>query len=285
MAIDQATTHTLPTGGGELGELIRTKDWAQTILGPPDQWPQSLRTILSMLLHARFPMFLWWGPDLIQFYNDAYRPSLGRTGKHLTALGQRGADCWPETWPIIKPLIDQVLAGGEATWNEDQLIPIHRNGRIENVYWTFSYSPVWQETGLVGGVLVVCQDTTASVTRVREEQERFRFTLAAGRFGVWALDPATDMVHWDDRCAELFGLTGRAAVPYREALRSIHPDDVGWVDQTVRRSLDSQVGKPYDITYRTIGASDGRVRWVRFTGQALLNAQGELYRFGGWLRR
>lgn len=87
-------------------------------------------------------MFLWWGVDLIQFYNDAYRQILGTNGKHPTALGQRGKDCWPEIWSIINPLINQVLSGGEATWSQDQLVPIYRNGKIEDVYWTFSYSPV-----------------------------------------------------------------------------------------------------------------------------------------------
>lgn len=152
-------------GGGELGELIRNYNWASTSIGPPDQWPQSLRTTLSIVLNSRFPMFLWWGPDMIQFYNDAYRPSLGIEGKHPTAVGQKGEDCWPEIWPIIKPLTDQVWAG-ESTWNEDMLVPIYRNGRIEDMYWTFSYSPVKDETGKVGGILVVCHETTEK--RVQE---------------------------------------------------------------------------------------------------------------------
>src|SRR5690606_1889611 len=126
-----------------------------TQLGSPETWPQSLKTTLSILLNARFPMFLWWGDDLIQFYNDAYRPSFGEFGKHPEALGQKGADCWPEIWPTIKPLIDQVRLGGPATWSEDQLIPINRNGKLEDVYWTFSYNPVYIENGQIGGVLVV----------------------------------------------------------------------------------------------------------------------------------
>ncbi|MRG47910.1 PAS domain-containing protein [Chitinophaga sp. SYP-B3965] len=146
-------------GGGELGALIRNYDWASTSIGTPDQWPQSLRTALSIVLNSRFPMFLWWGPDMIQFYNDAYRPSLGIEGKHPAAVGQKGEDCWPEIWHIIKPQIDQVWAG-ESTWNEDLLVPIYRNGSIEDMYWTFSYSPVKDEEGQVGGILVVCHETT-----------------------------------------------------------------------------------------------------------------------------
>jgi hypothetical protein len=98
-------------------------------------------------------MFLCWGPDLLCFYNDAYRPSLGQQGKHPGALGGRAQTVWPEIWPTIKPLIDQVLAGGEGTWHEDQLIPIDRNGGMEDVYWTFSVSPAYDDRGAIGGVL------------------------------------------------------------------------------------------------------------------------------------
>ena len=141
-------------GDGEAAELIRKVDWANTAVGHPSTWPQSLRTTLNIILNSRFPMFLWWGPELIQFYNDAYRPSFGNQGKHPAAMGQRGEDCWPEIWPVIKPLIDQVLSTGISTWSEDQLIPIYRNGQLEDVYWTFSYSPVNNESGIIAGVLV-----------------------------------------------------------------------------------------------------------------------------------
>ena len=103
------------TGGGEMGERTRQYDWAKTSIGSPDHWPKSLRSTVATILSSRFPMFLWWGQDLIQFYNDAYRPSLGNEGKHPTALGQKGKDCWPEIWDIIYPLISQVLSTGEAT--------------------------------------------------------------------------------------------------------------------------------------------------------------------------
>jgi two-component system sensor histidine kinase VicK len=150
-------------GGGEMGELIRSYDWSKTVLGHCDTWSISLLTTLSIILKSKFPMFLWWGTELIQFYNDAYRPSLGNHGKHPKALGQHGEDCWPEIWPIIKPLIDEVMSGGEATWQEDALIPIYRNDRLEDVYWTFSYSQVIDGEGEIGGVLVTCFETTKKV--------------------------------------------------------------------------------------------------------------------------
>src|SRR6188508_2857784 len=127
--------HYFLRGGGEMGELIRAKDWSKTSLSDPADWPQSLRITLGILLKTKFPMFLFWGKELICFYNDAYRPSLGKEGKHPYILGMKGEEAWTEIWHIIKPLIDQVLSGGNATWSEDQLIPIFRNGKLEDVYW------------------------------------------------------------------------------------------------------------------------------------------------------
>ena len=149
--------------GGEMGRLTREKDWSSTPLGTPQDWPQSLRTTLSILLNSKFPMFLFWGKDLTCFYNDAYRPSLVKEGKHPSILGTKGEDAWPEIWHILKPLIDQVLAGGEATWSEDQLVPIYRNGKLEDVFWTFSYSPVNDESGHPAGVFVNCSETTDKI--------------------------------------------------------------------------------------------------------------------------
>jgi signal transduction histidine kinase/ActR/RegA family two-component response regulator len=153
-------------GGGVSGALMRSLDWAATAVGAPETWPHSLRTMVGTLLHSRHPMFLWWGPELIQFYNDAYLPSFG-AGKHPAAMGQRGRECWAEIWPIIGPQIDDVMQRGKSSWNEDQLVPILRNGRMEEVYWTYGYSPVYDETGEVGGTLVVCTEITSRVLAER----------------------------------------------------------------------------------------------------------------------
>ncbi|WPO77716.1 PAS domain-containing protein [Flavobacterium sp. KACC 22761] len=171
------TNYDFLSNGGEMGALTRTKDWSKTPVGAVETWPQSLRTTLGILLHSKFPMFLFWGPDHICFYNDAYRPSLGKEGKHPDILGQKGAEYWPEIWHFIGPLIDQVLNDGEPTWHEDQLVPIYRNGQLEDVYWTFSYSPVINDDGKISGVLVVCTETTEKVNirkKLEESNERFR---------------------------------------------------------------------------------------------------------------
>ena len=156
-----------------MAELIRGFDWGRTRLGRVETWPDTLITTVNMVLESRHPMFLWWGTDLIQFYNDGYRPSI-RADKHPTAIGQPGADCWPEIWHIIGPQINAVMSRGESTWNTNQLVPINRNGKLEEVFWTYSYSPVRNKGGGVEGTLVVCSETTEQVLSER----RLRTLLA-----------------------------------------------------------------------------------------------------------
>jgi two-component sensor histidine kinase len=152
--------HVFLGDGGEMGERIRDYDWAGTDLGPPETWPQSLKVAVRLMLTSRHPMFIWWGPDLIQFYNDAYRETMGPE-RHPSALGDRGKDCWAEIWPIIGPQIELVMQGQGSTWHENQLVPVTRHGGLQQVWWTYGYSPIDVEGGDVGGVLVVCKDVTS----------------------------------------------------------------------------------------------------------------------------
>jgi len=174
-------------GGGEMGELTRNFDWSATTVGSPDTWPFSLRTTVSNLLRSKFPMFLWWGPEMIQFYNDAYRPSMGNEGKHPLALGQAGKQCWPEIWDIISPLHRHVEQTGEATWMENQLVPIYRNGSIEDVYWTYSYSSVLDDDGMHAGILVTCTETTDQVKTLQQlsfSEQRYNNLLRDASVGI-----------------------------------------------------------------------------------------------------
>ena len=170
-------------GGGEMGALTREFDWSRTSIGSPETWPQSLRVTVRLVLTSRYPMFIWWGPELIQFYNDAYRATMGPE-MHPRALGARGRDCWMEIWDIIGPQIEYVTAGNGATWNEDQLVPVTRHGSREDVWWTYSFGPIDFE-GKVGGVLVVCKDVTSehmareALNLINEElKHRVKNTLA-----------------------------------------------------------------------------------------------------------
>ena len=166
-ALRRGGPHPFLDGIGATGDLIRSTDWSKTALGPISSWPPCLKTTLATMLRSRHPTFLMWGPDLVQFYNEAYVPSFG-LGKHPAAMGQRARDCWPEIWPIIGPQIDDVMNQAKASWNEDALVPFGRNGRIEEAYWTYSYSPVMDDSGEhVCGTLVVGTETTRHVLALR----------------------------------------------------------------------------------------------------------------------
>jgi signal transduction histidine kinase/DNA-binding response OmpR family regulator len=174
--MSESSTHALSflRGGGELGELIRSKDWSATALGPADQWPQSLKTTLGILLNSRYPMFVFWGPERIKIYNDGYRPITGH--KHPWALGRPAREVWPEIWADIEPLVDRAL-GGAPTWSDDLLLFMERHGFPEEVYFTFSYSPIRDESGGIGGMFCACTETTAQV--VGERRLRTLRDLAA----------------------------------------------------------------------------------------------------------
>jgi two-component system sensor histidine kinase VicK len=150
---------------GEMADRIRSFDWRNTSIGPIATWPSPLLFTVNLILDSAVPMFIWWGDDKVQFYNDSYLQILGtdENSKHPKALGQKGVECWPEIWPIINPLLEKVLNTGMPVYLEDQLIPIFRRGKLEDVYWTFGYTLIRKTAGTAGGILVVCSETTAKV--------------------------------------------------------------------------------------------------------------------------
>jgi signal transduction histidine kinase len=155
-------------GGGNVGALMRAHDWSESPLGPPDEWPSSLRTVGALLLTSRFPMFVAWGKELGFLYNDPYAEILG--AKHPRALGRRFQDIWAEIWPDISPLVDAAMAG-QATYHEDLPLLMNRKGYDEQTWFTFSYSPVRDETGRVAGMVCACTETTHKVLAERGLRE------------------------------------------------------------------------------------------------------------------
>jgi PAS domain S-box-containing protein len=286
---NEVTVNDLPflAGGGEMGELIRKKEWSKTLLGNPENWPQSLRISLAIILNSKFPMFLWWGPDLINFYNDAYRPSLGSNGKHPHILGERAEDSWPEIWHIIKPQLDQVLSGGDATWSEDQLIPIFLNGKMEDVYWTFSYSPVNDESGHPSGVLVTCYETTEKIIglkQIKEREEQLSFALDAAELGTWDLNPSTNRFVGNDRLKEWFGLAPEEEIELLHALNAIAEKDRPNVIHAISKALQPGSDGNYEIEYTIKNPRSKKERIVIAKGKALFDKNSIAYRFSGTLQ-
>jgi signal transduction histidine kinase len=170
-----STLHFL-SGGGELGALIRAFDWRTTPLGPPGHWPQSLKTAVRIMLTSRQPIWIGWGQELTYLYNDPYKSIIG--GKHPTALGQPASVVWREIWNDIGPMLDTVMTGFEGTYAEAKLLIMERHGYPEETYYTFSYSPVPNDDGSVGGIICANTDDTQRV--IGERQLTLLRELAAG---------------------------------------------------------------------------------------------------------
>jgi signal transduction histidine kinase/ActR/RegA family two-component response regulator len=174
------------SGGGEVGAMMRAHDWSGSPLGPPRTWPQALRTVVGLMLNSKFPMFVAWGPELGFLYNDSYREVLG--AKHPAALGGRFHDIWSEIWHDIGPLTERALRG-EATYADRLYLVMNRHGYDEPTWFTFSYSPVRDESGDIAGMYCACVEVTDQVLAEKyrnEENERLRglFSQAPGIMAV-----------------------------------------------------------------------------------------------------
>jgi hypothetical protein len=264
LTINKSASADFLAGGGEMGALTRTYDWSANPLGRPESWPQSLRTAIRILLNTNHPMFIWWGEELIQFYNDAYCRTMGPE-RHPRALGQRGRECWAEIWDVIGPQIEQVMRGGGATWHENQLVPVTRHGRLEQVYWTYGYSPIDEGDG-VGGVLVVCRDVTRdylAATALREREAELARVQQIGRIGGLEVDLRTGF--HNRRSPEyllIHGLPPEASKESHEDwVRRLHPEDRAATEKQFREAVAGDT-REYSAQYRIIRPSDGETRWI-----------------------
>jgi len=183
------TEHPFLYGGGEAGELIRSIDWSSNTLGSPDNWPIALKQATSMMLLNTFPVSICWGEDYIQLYNDAYRPILG-TSKYAGAMGSSAKASFIETWETIGPMFERVRQGGEVITFQNLLVPLNRNGQLEPCYFDFCYSPIKDEHGNIGGIIVVCMETTekvVSMERLRISRENLRNMVKQAPIGMCIL--------------------------------------------------------------------------------------------------
>lgn len=192
--------------GGEMGRLMREKDWNNTDVGTPDTWPQSLRTSVNLLLNSQFPMFVWWGKNLVTLYNDAYRIIAGDKHPHL--LGASGRHAWSEIWQDLSPLVESVF-NGKSTWSEDQLLKINRHGYLEETYFTFSYSPIVDESGDVNGLFCAVIETTDKVLanrKIQQSENNLRATILQSPVAMCILKGPSFVVEIaNDRMYELWG--------------------------------------------------------------------------------
>ncbi|MBA4849208.1 PAS domain S-box protein [Emticicia sp. BO119] len=238
-------------GGGEMGALMRTKDWANTILSTPDQWPVQLKQLIATILDCPSPMLICWSSSYLQFYNDAFRPILG-TNKHPEALGIGARKTYPEIWGTIEPLFKEVMQGNPVFFRDFRL-EMERDGNTEEVFFDFSYSPVKDENGLIQGILVVCQETTPkvkSLKRLSESEELFRTIAEQSDILIALGDTDGNPIYFNKAWHNLTGS------PTEELINNgwanvIHPDDLNRFSQKAAKFFKLQ--KSFKDEFRILG--------------------------------
>jgi signal transduction histidine kinase/CheY-like chemotaxis protein len=262
-------------GGGSVGALMRAHDWSASPLGPPRAWPQSLRTIVGLLLQSRFPMFVAWGKELGFLYNDPYAEILG--AKHPSALGKRFHDIWSEIWPDISPLIDAAMAG-HASYHEDLPLVMNRKGYDEPTWFTFSYSPVQDESGAVAGMFCACTETTQKVLAergLRESEGRLRALVAASSYALYRMSP-----DWSQMLAlEGQGFIADTSSPSGAWLGDyIHPDDRAHVTAAIQDAVATR--RVFELEHR-VRRIDGSLGWTLSRAVPLFDANGDITEWFG----
>ena len=261
-------------GGGEMGALMRRHDWSASPLGDPAAWPQSLRSVVGLMLESKFPMFVAWGPELAFLYNDGYRPIFG--AKHPRALGLPFREVWSEIWADIEPLVAKALAG-EATFHENLHLVMERNGYPEDTWYTFSYSPVRDESGAVAGMFCACTETTGQVLAergLRDSEENYRYASDLSPQTVWTARPDGQLDHVGVRWREWTGTSGLGS-GWGDA---VHPDDLARSVDAWTRSVAT--GEPYDIRHRA-RLRDGSFRWMHSRAFPRRDEAGAIVRWYG----
>jgi len=245
---------------------------------------QSENIFKILIEESPSPVGLYVGRELvIRLINKAI---LKVWGKNETVLGKTFTEALPEMvgQPFVA-ILDDVFTTGIPYEAKAASVNLFIDGRLQTFYFNFSYRPLKNDKGEVWGILNTADDVTELVVtrqKLAETEERTRFALESAELGTWDLDPVVDRVTWDARCKQLYGFrTGDEVTSYTEVLKHIHPDDRERIDQTVKQSLIPENGGFYDSEFRTIGAEDGIVRWLRCRGKAYFNEEGHCIRFAG----
>ncbi|WP_338036640.1 PAS domain-containing sensor histidine kinase [Arvimicrobium flavum] len=279
MVVDIETSR--PTA--DMAELIRTHDWASTSLGSMAEWPSCLRVTVDLVLPSKAQIVIFWGPEFLALYNDAYAPTIG--DKHPRALGRPARESWSELWDDLEPLLLRVFERGETMYAKDRPFYIERRGYPEDVFFDISYSPVRDEAGLVRGVFCIVNETTERVLAQREltkTQERLSYALdASGMLGTFDWHIKSDTFYSDDRFAAMFSVDpdkGEKGAPIAEYMVGIHPEDRERVGAAVDHTIAT--GAKYVQEYRLLHR-DGQIRWIEARGECLYDDQGQPERFPG----
>ena len=269
--------YTLLSGGGEMGTLIREKDWSKTPIGNPENWPQSLRTMVSVILENPFGMYIAWGKEFTQIYNDAYRPILGSL-KHPHALGISTRETFSEILHIIEPMFEGVMEGKPVGFPDFHL-PLNRNGYIEDCYFDFSYSPIRKEDGEVGGVLVTVLETTfkkRAIENLKESESRFRTMAEYSDILIAISDETANSTYFNKAWVNLTGKPVEELIKYGW-LDLVHPEDKDRFLNIYLTAFQQRI--PFRDEIKVL-SKEGEYRWILAQGPPRFRSDGS---FSGYI--
>ncbi len=269
-------------GTSEMASRIREKDWAATALGPMEGWSETLVSSVNLMLAVPTPVQVFWGPELITLYNDALIPFV--QGRHPECLGRPARVVWDDAWPLVGADLEAVVGEGRSCQHRDLHLPLLQHGRLTEMFWSFSYSPIFARDGSVAGVLNLAQNTTESVRgaeEARASKEELQLAVDCAQLGRWTYEPATGQLLTDERTRQIYGVTrGQAAGSGLEQagedgesrtetlarwLEVVHPEDISRVREHFGKALHG--GETYGLEHRIIRR--GELRWLRSEGRLL----------------
>ena len=270
-------------GNSRMAEVIRTHDWSLTPLGPIEDWSEALLLSANLMLSCAFPSLVFWGKELVQLYNDAFIPLLAE--RHPSGLGQTAQECWWDAWQIVGPNLKRVMNDGETVFHENTVVPIVRDGRLQDIRWTYSYSPIFGAGGDALGVLVVCQDITREVTaaqELRKSEEGMREN--AKRLGELAAIVASSddvilskdlngmITSWNDAATRVFGYSPEEMIG--ASILKLIPEHLHSDEKTILENI--RAGRRIEHFETVRLAKDGRLIDVSLTVSPIKDEEGRV---------
>jgi PAS domain S-box-containing protein len=266
-----------------MAELIRVHDWSSTPLGPIEDWPEALLLSTNLMLACAFPSLIFWGKELVQLYNDAFIPVLAE--RHPSGLGLTAQECWRDAWQIVGPNLKRVMDDGDTVFHENTVVPILRDGKLQDIRWTYSYSPIFGADGNTLGVLVVCQDITREMAAAQQLQKSGESTReSAKRLGELAAIVASSedviiskdlngtITSWNNAATRVFGYSPEEMIG--ASILKLIPEHLHSDEKTIIESI--RAGRRIEHFETVRLAKDGRLVDVSLTISPIKDADGQV---------
>jgi PAS domain S-box-containing protein len=270
-------------GKSRMTEVIRAHDWSLTPLGSIEGWSEALLLSANLMLACAFPALVFWGKELVQLYNDAFIPLL--TERHPSGLGQKAEECWWDAWQIVGPNLERVMKRGETVFHENTVVPIVRDGKLQDIRWTYSYSPILGEDGNTLGVLAICQDITrevAAAQELRKKEEGMRASakhlgelaaiVASSDDVILSKDLNGTITSWNNAATRIFGYSPEEMIG--ASILKLIPEHLHSDEKTILESI--RAGRRIEHFETVRRAKDGRLIEVSLTVSPIKDEEGQV---------